>query len=127
MTTSTARYRFEFRLFDWAEAFSRSLCGERRSCFIGLRADGSVRRVYFAQRGDPFDGERKSTLAESHGAWLLYAPYGEVGTGYLEWLELDREVAERWLGAPLEAADFMDVRSMGSREGWPRAWRMIIG
>ncbi len=126
MTTSTARYRFEFRMFDWAEGFTRSLCEGRRSFFVGLRADGSVRRVYFARRGDPFDGDRKAALAESHAVWLLYAPYSDMGSGYLEWFELDRQVAERWLSG-LDEADFLDVRSMGARDGWPRSWRMIIG
>jgi len=127
MATSTARYRFEFRLFDWAESFTRSLCGDRRSFFLGLRRDGSVRRIYFSRPGAPFDGDRKSALAESHPVWLLYAPYGEVGSGYLEWFDLERPIAERWLGQPLDDADFMDVRSLGSRDGWPTSWRMIIG
>lgn len=127
MATSTAKYRFEFRLFDWAEQFSIQLCGDRRSFFIGMREDGSVRRIYFARKDDPFDGARKATLAESHPVWFLYAPYSDVGSGYVEWYELDRPTAERWLGVELDASDFQDVRSLGSRDDWPRAWRMIIG
>jgi hypothetical protein len=127
MTTSTARYRFEYRIFDWAERFSGQICGNRRAFFIGLRQDGSVRRVYFAQGGDPFDGKRKDALAAAYSTWFLYSPYSDQGSGYVEWFELDLEVVERWLQAILDATDFADVRSTGSRDGWPRSWRMIVG
>ena len=51
---STARYRFEFQLFEWAEGLSKDLCGDSRCFFIGLRPEGSVRRIYFARPGAPF-------------------------------------------------------------------------
>ena len=127
MPTSTARYRFEFRLLDWAEAMSRDVVGSRRAFFIGFRDDGSPRRVYFASKGTPFDGERKERLAETHGRWFLYNPYDDAGTGYLEWLEMPRSAAETWLKRKLETTDFLDVRSTSAREGWPENWRVIIG
>ncbi len=127
MPASTARYRFEFRLFDWAEATSRDLTGSRRAFFVGLRDDGSPRRLYFAKSGTPFDGDRKVKLAETHSRWFLYSPYDDSGTGYLEWLDLPRGVAEVWLKRKLEATDFLDVRSTSARDGWPDNWRVIIG
>mgnify|MGYP001359797592 CR=1 FL=1 len=127
MPTSTARYRFEFRMFDWVQGLSRSLCGTRTSLFIGIRKDGSMRRIYFARPTKGFDGDQKSTLAESHPAWLLYQPYEELGSGYLEWFGLDRKIAERWLSDNLTEADFLDVRSKDSRDDWPSAWRVIVG
>lgn len=131
MPTSTARYRFEFRLLDWAETFGRGLCGARCSFFIGLREDGTVRRVYLAPPGDRLDGSKKAALAETYRAWFLYSPFEAPGTGYVEWLSLPRELAERWLQRPLEASDFLDVRSTpataAEREAWPDSWRVIVG
>ena len=127
MANSTARYRFEFRVFDWAENLSRSLTGGRRAFFIGLRSDGSIRRIYFARPRQSFDGERKEALAESHSMWLLFSPHEEPGAGYVEWLNLGQPVAERWLARCLDPADFMDVRSDVGRDGWPTNWRVIIG
>lgn len=126
MSIATARFRFEFRLLSWAEAFSRDLCGNRCSFFVGLRSDGTLRRVYLAAPGQQFDGARKARLAESYGAWFLYSPYEAPGAGYVEWLALPREVAERWLKRPLEAADFLDVRTTTARDGWPDSWRVIV-
>ena len=127
MATSTARFRFEFRLFDFAESFSRQLAGGRRSLFIGLRHDGSTRRVYFGKRGEAFDGEKKNQLVATHPVWFLYQPHDEPGSGYLEWYGLDRTVAERWLGGTLRPEDFVDVRASGNRDTWPDAWRVIVG
>lgn len=127
MPTSTARYRFEFRLFDWAESVTRELAGERRSFFVGLREDGSPRRIYFARPEEPFDGDRKTQLAESHPIWFLYSPYDDPGAGYLEWFNLPQGVAERWMKRKLEPADFIDVRSTGTRDGWAESWRVIVG
>lgn len=113
-------------MLEWAEGLSKNLCGERRSLFVGLRPDGAVRRVYFAVGDESFEGERKNALAESHGKWFLYTPHAEPGTGYLEWLELDRRIAERWLAARLGPEDFLDVRASGSRPDWPTSWRVLI-
>ena len=126
MATSTARYRFEFRLLEWAETFSRKLAGSRNSVFVGMRDDASIRRIYMARAGTSFDGDRKSTLVEAHPRWLLYTPYDEAGTGYLEWFALPQSVAERWIGRPLEMADFLDVRSSSTRNDWPETWRVIV-
>jgi hypothetical protein len=126
MQSSTARYRFEFRLLEWAEKQGRVLCGARRSMFVGVRPDGAVRRVYFAPQGESFEGNRKTTLAESHAHWFLYLPHAEPGSGYLEWFNLERAVAERWLELRLEAGDFLDVRAPGSREEWPVTWRVLL-
>ena len=46
MSQSTARFRFEFRILKWSEGFIGGLSGSRTSFFIGLREDGSIRRVY---------------------------------------------------------------------------------
>lgn len=127
MPTSTARYRFEFRILDWAETFGRGLCGTRCSFFIGLREDGTVRRVYLAPPGDRLDGGKKAALADAYSAWFLYSPYEASGTGYVEWLSLPREVVERWLQRPLEGPDFLDVRTTTSRDEWPVSWRVIVG
>lgn len=126
MPTSTTRYRFEFRLHEWAERFSTGLCGTRTAFFVGLRDDGSIRRVYFAVPGTPFDGANKAALAEAYPRWFLYLPYDEDGSAYLEWLGVGRSQAERWLGRRFEAADFMDVRSSGERDEWPESWRVIV-
>lgn len=127
MPTSTARYRFEFRLLEWAETMGLTLCGDRRAMFVGLRPDGAVRRVYFAPNGESFEGGRKSALAETHAHWFLYTPHAEPGSGYLEWFALDRRVAERWLQRKLDPEDFLDVRGTGSRDDWPLTWRVILG
>lgn len=125
MARSTARYRFEFKMVDWAQGFVRSLCGQRVSLFVGLRADGTVRRVYCARPGADFAPERRDAMTEAHPVWLLYAPYDDPDTAYLEWFGLDREVAEQWLG-PLERDDFVDVRGTEPRDDWPSTWRVIV-
>ena len=126
MATSTARHRFEFKMLEWSESHSKTLCGNRRAMFVGLRPDGGVRRVYFAPSGETYEGQRKTALAESHQAWFLYNPSAETGTGYIEWFNLDRAVAERWLAKKLESEDFLDVRSTSSRKDWPSSWRVLI-
>lgn len=126
MTTNSARYRFEFRMFKWAEALSRQLCGARRPLFIAIRVDGAVRRVYCAPTASPWDPEQKQTLSESHASWLYYCPFEEQATGYLEWHELAREVAERLLDKPFERTDFHDVRTTSARDQWPGSWQVIV-
>ena len=126
MPTSTARYRFEFRLHEWAEKFVAGLAGRRSTFFVGFREDGTVRRVYVSQPGEAFDAAQKTQLAEAYPRWFLYAPYDEEGSAYLEWLGLDRRIAERWLGRRLESADFLDVRTTNTRDEWPESWRVII-
>jgi hypothetical protein len=123
---STARYRFEFQLFEWAEDLSKDLCGDTRCFFIGLRPEGSVRRIYFARPGAPFSGERKRVLADGHLHWFLYHPYGDPGAGYVEWYDLDQAVSERWLKRKLERGDFEDVRGGGALHAWPSSWRVIL-
>lgn len=123
---STSRYRFEFRLLEWAESFSRRLNGGRRAFFLGMRADGSVRRIYFARQDEGFDGDMKNRLAEQNAVWFLYNPYDEGGAGYLEWFELPRDTAERWLDRTLQTEDFIDVRASGVRDSWPLSWRVIV-
>ena len=126
MPTSTTRYRFEYRLHDWAERFVITMGGARCAFFVGMREDGSIRRVYVAPIGEPFDGAQKAQLAEAHPRWFLYSPYDEESSAYLEWLGLARRTAERWLGRRFDATDFMDVRTTGTREEWPDSWRVII-
>jgi len=118
MPKSTARYRFEFRVHDWAVSTSRALCG---------RDDASLRRIYFPRPGRAFSGDRKNAMAEAHPVWLLYAPYEEPGSAYLEWFNLDRSIVERWLEGKLGPEDFLDVRNTESREDWPPTWRVIVG
>lgn len=127
MATSTARFRFEHRVYAWARGHVLQMCGQERAFFLGLRGDGSLRRAYFAHVGEPIDGARKATLAEAYEHWFLFAPYPEEGVGYIEWLELDRETVERWLGRALVAEDFLDVKQTGTRDRWPRSWRCIVG
>jgi hypothetical protein len=123
---STARYRFEFQLFEWAEALSSDLCGDTRCFFVGLRPEGSVRRIYFARPGAPFSSERKRVLADGHVHWFLYHPTGDPGPGYVEWYDLERDVVERWLKRALEPGDFEDVRGNGTLHAWPSSWRVIL-
>lgn len=127
MPIHTSRYRFEYRLLDWCEALSRGLTGGRTSFFAGLRDDGSLRRLYFARSDEPFEGERKLKLADIYPSWLLYTPAEEAGSGYLEWLALPRDVAERWLGRAIEASDLVDVRTGSARADWPTDWRVHLG
>lgn len=124
--SSTARYPFEFRLLDWAEQFSLQISGARRAFFVGLREDGSVRRLYSSKPHEVYDGERKHTMARSHSVWFLYVPHDEKGSGYVEWYELDPGIVERWTARPLSPEDFADVRGGSAREGWPSSWRVLF-
>jgi hypothetical protein len=49
-----------------------------------------------------------------------------VGERGLEWVGVSRRTAERWLGRGLDPIDFLDVRSTGTRDGWPDNWRVIL-
>jgi hypothetical protein len=126
MPLHTSRFRFEYRVLDWCEALSRGLCGQRASFFVGMRDDGTPRRLYFGRADEPLEGERKTRLAEAYTSWLLYMPADEPGTGYLEWLGLPRAVAERWLGRGLEPSDLVDVRTGAARADWPADWRVHL-
>lgn len=126
MPTSTARYRFEFAMLEWATRFVVGLATERCAFFVGLRDDGTVRRVYVAPPGTGFDAGQQESLKESHTRWLLYMPYEESQSGYLEWLNLDQKIAAQWLQRRLQSSDFQDVRGGGDRERWPESWRVIF-
>jgi hypothetical protein len=124
--TSSARYRFEFRVLKWAEGFTRMMCGERRSMFLGFRSDGSVRRVYLTPTATGWTPEKRAELIATHGSWLFYTPYEEGGTGYLEWSAVAQEVLERFLDKRFEATDFVDVRTTSVRDRWPDTWQVIV-
>ena len=126
MTTTTSRYRFEFRVNDWASKWSLQLAGQRVAIFIGLRPDGTIRRVYVSPPNRPISGEQKALLGQEYTSWLIYLPYEQDGAAYIEWLALPQPVIERWLGRVFEPADFIDVRTTGSRDGWPDSWRVIV-
>lgn len=123
---SSARHRFEYLLFDWAENFSRALCGVRCGFFLAVRDEGTPRRIYFASPAGPeVDGEQKNKLAMLYPRWFVYTPGDEAGAGYLEWFDLERAVVERWIGRTLEPTDFLDVRTTASRD-WPSRWRISV-
>ncbi|MCA9492429.1 MAG: hypothetical protein KC621_20995, partial [Myxococcales bacterium] len=108
----------------WAERISAGFCGAPTAFFIGLREDGSPRRIYFTAPGVPFDAAQKTSLADAHTRWLLYLPH-EDGT-YLEWLGVDAALAARWLGRALQPADLRELDGSGARDEWPDAWRVLL-
>ena len=127
MPSSTAQYRFEFRLQKWATTFSSGLCGETRGFFVGFRGDGSVRRVYLTPPNSDFDSARKTALAEVYDAWFMFSPYrDEADVYYLEWLGLTPMVVAPWLGGEPKPAELEDVRDGVALEQWPDAWRVIV-
>lgn len=121
---ATDRYAFEDQIRAFAEEFSLRMSGSRRAFFVGMRADGGVRRIYFAGGDEPFDAEQKARLAEGHPRWFLYLPHPD-GT-YLEWLDVDLETFGRWRGAPLGDDALEDRGSTGARGSFPTAWRVIF-
>ncbi len=127
MPVSTLKYRFELRLFDWAEQHVRELSGERVGMFVGLREDGSIRRVYFAQPQHPWDGDQKTSMAQAHARWFMYLPEEEPGRGYLEWRALPVAAARRWLGRPVMTTDLQDVSGGEPLDHWPETWRVVVG
>ena len=127
MTTTTSRYRFEFRIQDWAASWIERLVGHRVAFFVAFRRDGTVRRVYIAPPDRPFDGAQKAALGQEYSMWFLYLPYDDEGAAYVEWLSLERATIERWVGRELTPEDFIDVRTTGCRDGWPESWRVIVG
>ena len=124
--SGTARYRFEFRLLDWAQRFARGLAGRRVAFFIGFRGDGTVRRVYLAPPGREFEPDQKRRLAESYASWFLFVPAEDPGKGYVEWLQMPRDRAEQWLGEAFVAEDFVDVRHSETKDDFPTSWRVIL-
>ena len=124
MSQSTARFRFEFRILKWSEGFIGRLSGSRTSFFIGLREDGSIRRVYVSHGSLGFESMARQQLIDSYPRWFLYEPQVELECATVEWMGLSAECAERWLGEPLDGGDFQDVRHEGSLQGWPESWRV---
>ncbi len=95
--------------------------------FVGLRPDGSVRRMYWTPDGQSWNAEQKRALTDAHPGWLLYAPHEEPGTGYIEWSQVEQHVLERWLDRRFEVIDFQDVRTTSARDRWPESWQVIVG
>jgi hypothetical protein len=124
--STTCRYPFEVLVESWAARWSTQLVGARAAFFVGLRDDGSVRRVYTSRADRPLTGEQKQLLGQEYRRWMLYLPYEQPGMAYLEWLDLPREAAERWIGRPFAPNDFTDAHG-ASREEWPTSWRVIVG
>lgn len=121
---STARYRFEYRLFDWAEQHVRELAGERVGFFVALRNDGTLRRIYLASPFAAWTEEQRASMVEAHESWFLFRPGSEPGTGYLEWADLPGAVARRWLGRPVLDADLQAVVGGEPLQHWPTSWRV---
>lgn len=127
MPRPTDRFPFEKVLADWALDFTRNLTGKRLPFFVGLRDDGTVRRVYLSPPSQAFDAARKTTLAESYSGWILFAPYDDGPELYLEWLGLQQDRAEVWLGRPLTDDDLQPTDGSAPLSAWPTAWRVIVG
>lgn len=127
MPVSTARFRFEYRLLDWAEASSRAWTGARVEFFVALREDGSLRRIYFGTPNAPWDGEQKTSMAQASPRWFLYLPDEEPGRGYLEWSALPVAVVRTWLDRAVQAADLADVGGGAPLDHWPEGWRVVLG
>lgn len=123
---STALYRFEYRLFDWAEGHVAGLCGERLPFFVGCRADGTLRRTYFGAPFAPWSADQIASMAEAHPRWFLFVPSSEPGCGYLEWCEIPVATARRWLGRPVLQADFQSVSGGEPLRHWPDSWRVTF-
>lgn len=121
---STARYRFEYRLFDWAEDHIRGLTGERVGFFVALRQDGTIRRVYLASPYQAWTQEQRAKMVDAHPAWFYFQPAPEAGRGYLEWADLPGSVARRWLGRPVLDADLQAVGGGEALQHWPPSWRV---
>ena len=126
MPVATVRYRFEYRLFDWAESRVHELSGERTSMLVALREDGSLRRIYFSTPKG-WTGEQKNSMIRTNARWLLFVPQKEPGCGYLEWDELPVGVVKRWMGRALVAADLADVTGGDPLDRWPESWRVVLG
>lgn len=122
---STVRYPFELHLHTWARDWAQGLCGRTCGVFVGLREDGSVRRVYLAHPDRELSGDEKQELVARYNHWFLYHPY-EGGGAYLEWFALSQRWPETWLGRALEPADFRDGDTGEARAGWPESWRVIV-
>ena len=126
MPRPTGRYGFEHRLGEWAASFSRGLTGARCAFFIGLRADGTIRRVYMLAPGVSVEPDQKTKLAGAYSHWFLYSPYEEGKESYLEWLGLEQGSVEHWLQGPLTDSDFECARDEGALDTWPEGWRVIV-
>ena len=123
----TARYRFEYRIAEGAATFTRRLTGGRTGLFIAFREDGSVRRVYLARAGEELSASRKERLTGMYDSWFLYNPFHNSPGSFVEWLGLPLDVMARWLDAPVEMADLVDVRGSSDLKRWPENWRVIVG
>ncbi|MCA9569195.1 MAG: hypothetical protein KC656_15205 [Myxococcales bacterium] len=123
---STARYRFEYRLFDWAEDHIRNLAGERVAFFVACRQDGTLRRIYVAAPYSPWDQDQRASMADAHPRWFLFVPGTEPGRGYIEWCELPVSIARRWLGRPMLDADFQAVTGGEPLQHWPDSWTVTF-
>jgi hypothetical protein len=124
MPRATCKYRFEWKVFDWAKNFSEILTGhDQYAFFIAFTETGRARKVIVGDRPETFDRQELEALQGESPSWLFHDPFeGPVYT-YIQWQNVERRTMERLLGASFEPNDFM---SNDKSVEFPTSWGVMF-
>ncbi len=124
MPHATNRYPFEWKIFTWAHAFSKSLAGRAHVPFLILfSSDQYAQQIHFGHGPEQHDEDAWRQLRDSAPAWLAYDPFeGPVYTR-VSWQQVPRGTFERLLGAQLVDDD---LAANGEAIVFPDAWSVMF-
>jgi hypothetical protein len=120
MPRYSAKFKFEFKVFDWAMRFCHLMTGRIMddSFSIILDADGATRRAFF---GDPAEfGPEGDPYGQPAQSALFYNPIDAPEYYFMYWQNIRRETLERLMGEPFEEADFVSLSGRERMEFPPR-------
>jgi hypothetical protein len=106
MPHSTSRYRFEWKVLDWASRLSTALTGHPHYPFLVLfTPDGQLRQIHLGDAPERHDDAVWQRLRAAAPAWLAYDPFEGPEYTYLQWQDVPKATFERLLGATFTTED----------------------
>jgi hypothetical protein len=109
MARYLAKFKFEFKIFEWATRFCHLMTGRAMDdrFLIILDADGAARRAFF---GDLVDlGPGRDAFGHPTQSLLSYSPVEAPEYYHIYWQNVPRETLERLMGEGFEQADFLSL------------------
>ena len=75
MPKATVKYQFEWKVWEWAEALTKSLTGAAHSFMMVLQDDGIVRQLIVGMEPGRMDSGLKENMTEEYHCWILFEPF----------------------------------------------------
>lgn len=124
MPRATCKYRFEWKIWDWATRFSHTLTSHNHYAFLVLLTeDGRTSKIIVGDRPEHFDHQEFEAWRQEAPSWLFYDPFeGPVYT-CIQWQNVERGTMERLIGATIEPDDLI---SDGVAIEFPTSWSVIF-